>query len=161
MSDRRDEDPVVRLLRLLAERLEGYLDGDDLAFETLGEQIEEEGMGAEEVHAAMLVLRGIAGESMTDGEADITSVPGENAQRVPSAEERDSMSPEAWGYLLDLRGRGSLTAAQFERVVERLTDSAIRPVDVDTAREVATRIALQFEDLAQGGPPHGDGERAN
>jgi hypothetical protein len=118
-------------------------------------------MGADEVHAAMLVLRGISGESLADGEADIASVPGEHAQRVPSAEERASMSPEAWGYLLDLRGRGSLTAAQLERVMERLTDSAIRPVDVDTVREVATRIALQFDDLAQGGPLHGDGERTN
>src|SRR5206468_4041642 len=35
-------DPVARLLRLLAERLESFLDGDELAFETLGEEIADE-----------------------------------------------------------------------------------------------------------------------
>ncbi len=161
MSDDRSGDPVLGLLRLLAERLEAYLEGDELAFETLAERIEEEGASADDVHAAMLVLRSLTGEPPAGGEADLESAPGEHAQRVPSAEERESMSPEAWGYLIDLRRRGSLSPAQFEQVMEQLTDFAIRPVDVETAREVATRVALQCDDLDHGGTVHGDGERAN
>jgi uncharacterized protein Smg (DUF494 family) len=161
MSDERAGDPVVRLLRLLAERLEAYLDGDELAFETLGERLEEEGCTGDDLQAAAMVLRSLVGEPPAGGEADLENAPGEHAQRVPSAEERASLSPEAWGYLIELRRRGSLSAAQFEQVMERLTDFAVRPVDVETAREVATRIALKFDDLEHGGPLHGDGERAN
>ena len=41
MSDERRDDAVSALLRLLAERLEAYLDGDELALETLGESLEQ------------------------------------------------------------------------------------------------------------------------
>ncbi len=161
MSEDRTDDPVVRLLRLLAERLEAWLEGDELAFETLGERLEEAGASADDVNAAILVLRGLSGEPFAGGEAALDGAPGLHSQRVLSAEERESVTPEAWGYLLDLRSRGSLSTVQLERVLERLADLAIRPVDVETAREVATRIALQFDDTVHGGPIHGDGEPAN
>jgi uncharacterized protein Smg (DUF494 family) len=161
MSDSHTSDPVLRLLRLLAERLDAYLEGDELAFETLGERLEEDGYGGDELQAAVLVLRSLAGEAPAGGEATLESAPGEHALRVPSAEERESVSPEAWGYLLDLRRRGALSPAQFERVMERITDLDERPVDIETVRELATRVALQFEDLSGGGAPHGDVERAN
>ena len=118
MSDERSGDPVVRLLRLLAERLEDYLEGDELAFETLAERIEEEGCTADDLHAAILALRGLCGEPPLGGGRS-RDAPGGHAQRVPSAEEREILSTEAWGYLLDLRGRGTLNAEQFERVLER------------------------------------------
>jgi len=50
-------DTAARLLRLLAERLESYLDGDELAFETVGESIEELEPGADDLETAILARR--------------------------------------------------------------------------------------------------------
>jgi hypothetical protein len=65
--------------------------------------------------------------------------------RVLSAEERASLSPEAWGALLALRRRGSLDPAQFERVLGLLGGMGVRPVDADLAVEVAGRVAMDVE----------------
>ncbi len=143
MSEERANLRLVRLLKLLAESVEGYLEGEDLAFETLGERIEEESFSSEDLQAAVWVLRGFAepgAASETPG-----SAPGKNAQRVLSAEERASVSPEAWGYLLDLKRRGSLDAGQVERVLDLFSESGVRPIDVELAREIAARVALLDE----------------
>mgnify|MGYP003693672231 CR=1 FL=1 len=107
MTDERIDDAVLRLLRLLGERLECYLEGDELALETLGESIEERGFAADDIHAAVLVLRSL-GSGAAGATPALDSPAGKHAQRVLSAEERKSVSPEAWGYLIDLRRRGSL-----------------------------------------------------
>ena len=60
--------------------------------------------------------------------------------------ERAILSPEAWGFLLDLRRRGALDAAQFERVLDQLNSTGIRPVDLELARDVAVRVALQVDE---------------
>ena len=79
-----------------------------------------------------------------------------------SAEERDSLSTEAWGYLIELRSNGTLDADQFERVLEALTASGERPVEVERAREVAARVALESQDGAFPAEyPHGDQEVAH
>ena len=159
MSDRGTEG-VARLLRLLAAKLEDHLDGDELALETLGEALEEGGFTGDDVLSAILAIRCISG----DGEASgwIAGAPGRDAARVLNAEERESLSPEAWGYLLDLRLQGSLDSEQFERVLEMLTASGVRPVSVEHARDVAARIALEH---ARAGNPgeagHGDIELAH
>jgi uncharacterized protein Smg (DUF494 family) len=149
--DDRDE-PVFRLLQLLGDRLESFLDGDETALETLGESIEEQGFSADDLGAAILVMRSFAGARVGGERAPWAGTPGKRSLRVPSAEERDRMSPEAWGYLLDLKARGSLDPEQFERVLDLLVGSGVRPVDVDLARDVATRVALDV------GDPNGLGE---
>lgn len=141
-------DTAARLLRLLAERLESYLDGDELAFETVGESIEELEPGADDLETAILALRGAAAASEAEARGEpagpgLQTAPGRQAQRVWSREERESLSPAAWGFLIDLRRRGSLDDGQFERVLEVLTGCGVRPVEVDLAREVAARIALE------------------
>jgi hypothetical protein len=154
------------LLRLLAERLESYLDGDELAFETVGEWIEELEPGADDLETAILALRGAAAASEADargapeGPAPGTA-PGRHAQRVWSREERESLSPAAWGFLIDLRRRGSLDDGQFERVLEVLTGCGVRPVEVDLAREVAARVALEGD--AGGGleGEHGEADQTH
>jgi uncharacterized protein Smg (DUF494 family) len=155
MSRPTDDEQVLRLLGLLADQLESYLEGDDTVLETLGESIEERGFSADDLGAAILVLRSFAtgrpGERSEVGEA-----PGERALRVPSAEERVLVSPEAWGYLLDLRRRGSLNPQQFERVLDILGDSGIRDAGVDLACDVATRVALDFDRDEPGETRHGD-----
>lgn len=143
MNDRPDQDGVLKLLRLLADKLEDHLDGDDLALETLAESIEVGGWSADEMTAAILTLRGLSGAGGDGGWVD--DAPGRQGARVPSAEERESLSTEAWGYLLDLRVQGTLDAEQFERVIERLTGSGVRPVSVELARDVAARVALEHE----------------
>ncbi len=159
MNDDLSNDAVLRLLRLLADRLESFLDGDELALETLGECIEEDGFTADEVQAAVMVLRSLGGDGPGHGVAAVDGTPGSNAQRVLSAEERESLSPEAWGYLIDLRRRGSLNPAQVERVLDVLTGCGVWPVGVDLAREVASRVALEPGEAGEGGEtPHGDAD---
>ena len=145
MSGAREGDGVLRAIRLLAEQLEAYLDGDELAFEVLGERFEEAGLGGDELHGALLLLRSLNTESVAP-EFGSAAQPGRAAHRVLSSEERAILSPEAWGFLLDLRRRGALDAAQFERVLDQLNSTGIRPVDLELARDVAVRVALQVDE---------------
>ena len=155
-----DPEGASRVLRLLARKLEEYLDGDELALETLAEALDQDGATPDEIQAAVIGIRGIAGLLPPGGW--VAALPGRHVQRVLSAEERDTLSTEAWGYLLDLRANGTLDPDQFERVLESLTLSGERPVAVERAREVAARVALESQD----GPPsaeypHGDQEVAH
>jgi len=130
---------MARLMRLLAERLDGYAAGDDLAFETLGEAIEEEDFAPDDLQAA------------SPG-----TPAGKHAQRVLSAEERATLTPAAWGCLLELQRRGSLTAGQVERVLDLCAESGVRPVDPELARELATRVALLDDRASAGEIANGD-----
>ena len=156
MSEDAVQQRVSRLMRILAERIESYLEGDELAFETLGETLEEEGFVADDLQAAAWMLRGLieSGATAPSPGAD----PGEGTLRVLSAEERETLSPAAWGYLLDLKRRGSLDAAQVERVLGLCAESAVRPVDTELAREFATRVALLDDQAATGDIREDDGE---
>ncbi|OGF04038.1 MAG: hypothetical protein A2W00_11705 [Candidatus Eisenbacteria bacterium RBG_16_71_46] len=161
MRDDDSNEGVLRALRLIAEHLEQFLDGDEMAFETLGEVLDEGRLTAEDLQSAALVLRSLGGESPGDG-ASAHYAPGKHALRVPSAEERDSLSPEAWGYLLDLRRRDALDAEQFERVLDLLMRSGVRPVGIDLARETAARVALDVRGGEDGGESrHGEFDLAN
>jgi uncharacterized protein Smg (DUF494 family) len=143
MSDERRSDPVQRLFGLFAEHFEAWLEGDELALEALGQAVEECGLSEDELESALLALRSLAGPLGSGAVPSLDDAPGQRAERVLSPEERDSLSPEAWGFLLGLRQRGSLDPGQFERVLDRLTASGIRPIGVDLAREVAVRVALR------------------
>jgi len=164
MSDQGRSDAIQKLFDLLADHLEAWLEGDDLALESLDQVLQESGMSGEEIEAGVLALRGLAGGGIAAGAAVATvdEAPGQATQRVLGPEERESLSPEAWGFLLALRQRGSLDAIQFERVLDRLAASGIRPIGVDLAREVAVRVALRgpgrAEPFEEGA---GDGELAH
>jgi uncharacterized protein Smg (DUF494 family) len=138
MSHQGRNDAIQKLFDVLADHLEAWLDGDDLALEGLDQAIQESGMSGEELLAGVSALRGLASRPAGAGIATL-----DEAQRVMSPEERDSLSPEAWGFLLTLRQRGSLDPLQFERVLDRLAASGVRPVGVELAREVAVRVALR------------------
>lgn len=143
MSDQGRSDVIQRLFDLLADHLEAWLEGDDLALESLDQTLQESGLSGEEIEAGVLALRSIAGHPAGAAVATVDEAPGVRAQRVLSPEERESLSPEAWGFLLALRQRGSLDPLQFERVLDRLTASGVRPIGVELAREVAVRVALR------------------
>ena len=157
MNDDRTQESMQRVLRILADRLEAYLDGDDMAFETIGEALEQARASGEELHAVLLVLRSLTGTFPVGSSASVEAPPGKHAQRVWSDEERESVTPEAWGFLLDLRRRGSLDAEQFERVLDVLTSTVERPADVGTVREVAARVALRVDpNEGMGDSEHGE-----
>ncbi len=150
MSDHGSHDAVLRVLRLLADRLESYLDGDDTAFETLGESLDQADLSADEVQSAALVLRSLyAGGATGDAEA-AEQPPARQAHRVLSHEERAMLAPEAWGYLLWLRSHGSLDAGQCERVLDLVSGSGVRPVGIEHVREAAVQIAMSDGDGADG-----------
>jgi uncharacterized protein Smg (DUF494 family) len=160
MSEDRDRATVQRLLALLADHLEEFLEGNDIALETLGESLEQGHFSAEDLQAAILALRSLAGDGAGATTVAVDDPPGKGSQRILNAQERDSLSPEAWGYLLDLQRRGALDAEQFEQVLDRLTTSGIRPVGINLARDVAARVALRSAD---GGYElgYGDGDLAH
>ena len=156
----REDDGAVRILRLLARRLEEYLEGDELALETLGEALEQEDATADDLNAAILGLRRLARLEPPTGW--VAGVPAGNTQRMLSADERASLTTEAWGYLWELRSHGKLDADQFERVLETLTVVQDRPVELERAREIASRIALEFEESPVPAEfKHGDQEVAH
>jgi len=162
MSDQGPNEAIRKLFDVLADHLEAWLEGDDLALEALDQALQESGMSADDIEAGVLALRGLAGRPVGAVMATVDEPPGQRAQRVLSPEEQESLSPEAWGFLLSLRQRGSLDPMQFERVLDRLASSGVRPVGVELAREVAARVALRdggrqaaFEEGA------GDGELAH
>jgi len=162
MTDGRWNDAVFRLLQLVGDRLESFLEGDETALETLGESIEQGDFSADDLQAAILVLQSLGGNRFGPERASVESAPGKHSLRVLSAEERQRLSPEAWGYLLDLKRRGSLDSEQFERVLDILTGSGVRPVSVDLARDVATRVALKFDQAeGLGETRHGDFDLAH
>ncbi|HKQ57614.1 MAG TPA: DUF494 family protein [Candidatus Eisenbacteria bacterium] len=139
-EDRRD--PVQELFAMFADHLEAWLAGDELALESLAGALQESEIGEEHFETALLMMQSLAGALPVSGVATLSEAPGADTQRVPSAEERDSLSPEAWGFLLGLRQRGALDPGQFERVLDRLTAIGVRPVGVELAREVAVRVAM-------------------
>ena len=143
MSGGPTNDSVIRILRIVAEALERYLEGDETALETLGESIEQAGGTSEDLETATLVLRGICVEGVPGASDAAVQAPGARAQRVPSPQERAIVAPEAWGYLLRLQRQGSIDAEQFERVLDLVTGSGIRPVGIEEVRAAALRIALR------------------
>ncbi len=151
MTDERASGRVRRLLQLLAEGVERALAGDPRAFDGLAEALEGPTWRPEDLEVVALVLRSLAGAGWGAAAADPDLLssddrpPGAQAERVPSAEERAALSPEALGYLFDLRRRGALDPGQFERVVDLLAGSGARPVGLAVAREVASRVALRLD----------------
>jgi uncharacterized protein Smg (DUF494 family) len=142
MSDEREQATLRGVLSLIADHLEDFLEGDELALERLGAALEQGDFGGETLQAAVLALRGLASDRAGGAIAAVEEAPGLSSHRVLSPEERESLSPEAWGFLLDLKRRGSLDPEQFERVLDRLAASGVRPIDVEMAHEVAVRIAM-------------------
>jgi hypothetical protein len=162
VNDERSTDRVRQVLALMAEHLERYAEGDALALEALGAALQDPDLTADDLLATAWVLRSLDHVSWSGVSAapDLlsTEVPAAGApvQRVLSAEERESLGPDAWGYLLDLRRSGTLDAGQFERVVDLLAGSGMHPVSLAMAREAAASVVLQLDPEASGEMPYGD-----
>jgi len=149
MSSDPTHDAVFRALRLLADQLERYIEGDEVALETLGEAMEQSNISTDDLHSAVMVLRSISSAG-GEPDGDEETAPGRHAHRVLSPEERAILAPEAWGYLLWLRSQGSLDAGQFERVLDLVSGSFDRPVGIEHVREAAVRVAMAPESSDSG-----------
>ena len=156
MTEPRSGNGVPQLLRLLARTLERVVEGDDLAVEALQRELEDGAYAEDDLQTVTAVLRSLAGNGPAVSSSPAEEAPAADALRVPSHEERESLSPEAWGFLLDLRRRGSLNAGQFERVLDLLLGCGVRPVDVELAREAAAHVALDGAPAEGGEAPHGE-----
>lgn len=167
MSGDRSGDRVRQVLALMADHLDRYVDGDALALDALAAALEAPDFTTDDLLATAWVLRSLEHVSWSGVPAapDLlgtgATAHGAQAQRVLSAEERESLGPDAWGYLLDLRRGGTLDAGQFERVVDLLAGSGMRPVSLEMAREAAASVVLQLDPEASGEMPYGDLEVAH
>lgn len=159
MNDERSTERVRRVLALLAEHLERHLDGDAMALDELGAALQGQEIASDDLLAATWVLRSLERVPWrgAPAAADLLAADGgPTAGRVASAEERESLGPEAWGYLLDLRRRGMLDAAQFERVVDILAGTGLRPVSLALTREAAASVVLELDPGDGGEDLYGD-----
>jgi hypothetical protein len=160
-----DDRPTLRVrqtLALMAEHLERYVEGDALALDALVTALQDPDLTADDLLATAWVLRSLEYVSWNGVAAapDLllmsAPAPAGEVQRVLSAEERESLGPEAWGYLLGLRRSGTLDAGQLERVVDLLAGSGMHPVSLAMAREAAASVVLELDPEASGEIPHGD-----
>jgi hypothetical protein len=159
VNDERSTERVRRVLALLSEHLERHLEGDVMALEEMGEALQDRDIATDDLLAATWVLRSLERVPWhgVPAAADLLSAGGgPSAGRVASAEERESLGPEAWGYLLGLRRRGMLDAAQFERVVDILAGTGLRPVSLALAREAAASVVLELDPEDGGEEFYGD-----
>lgn len=165
MNDERSVDRVRELLARVAEQLERHAEGDALALEALGAVLRDPALSSDDLLAAAWVLRSLENVPWNGVPEvpDLLAAGGATPQivRVLSTEERESLGPDAWGYLLALRHSGALDAGQFERVVDLLAASGARPVSLSMAREAAASVVLQLDPGAPGEMPYGDLDVAN
>ena len=167
MTDERTADGVRRVLALLSSHLERHLEGEALALDALPAALQDPGVGVDDLLGALWILRSIehltasgvpvAPDLLSDG----ARVTGARGQRMPSAEEREFLGADAWGYLLDLRRRGTLDAAQLEEVLDLLAGSGARPVSLALAREAAASVVLDLNAVPSLEGPYGDLEVAH
>jgi len=101
---------VRQVLARLAEHLERWAEGDALALDALGESLQDPGLTGDDLLAAAWLLRSLEHApwngvpAAPDLLASEGAAPGAPVQRVLSEEERESLGPEAWGYLRDAPG---------------------------------------------------------
>jgi uncharacterized protein Smg (DUF494 family) len=156
VNDERSTARIRQVLALLASHLERCAEGDALALDALAAALQDPEFMADDLLAAAWVLRSLERIEWSGVPAAPGAAPGPQAQRVLSAEERESVGPEAWGYLLELRDRGALDAGQFERVLDLLAGSGVHPVSLAMAHEAAANVVLQLDPDTSGGIPYDD-----
>ena len=130
---------VKIVLRRIVLSLRAALDGDEFALEDLTETLAGTGASAEEIDAA---LDAIFALTESDREELPEAERSESGNRVLSLEERSRLTPEAYGYLLGVRGNGAIDEEQFEWVLERALASGERSVGLDEMQDLVLEAAL-------------------
>ncbi len=130
---------VKNVLRRIVLQLRAALDGDDFALEDLQEALGSSGASSDEIEAALDAIMALT-EPNREDLPDATG--SEFGNRVLSLEERSRLTPEAFGYLLGVRGNGAIDEEQFEWVLERALASGERSVGLDEMQDLVLEAAL-------------------
>ena len=130
---------VKALLRRVAFQLRAALDGDEFALEELQEVLASSDVPGDELAAAFEAILALTDSNREDLPAGDGSPRG---NRVLSLEERSRLTPEAYGYLLGVRGNGAIDEEQFEWVLERALASGERSVGLDEMQDLVLEAAL-------------------
>jgi uncharacterized protein Smg (DUF494 family) len=130
---------VKGVLRRIVHQLRAALDGDEFALEDLQEALASSGASPEEIEAA---LDSILALTEPDREELPDATGSEYGNRVLSLEERSRLTPEAYGYLLGVRGNGAIDEELFEWVLERALASGERSVGLDEMQDLVLEAAL-------------------
>ena len=138
------------LAHLIIRRLIEYFEGDSGAIDELVDELQNSGASADVIREALeMLLR----ESLPETEELVPpQKEGAPSQRVLSARERESMTAEAYGYLLGLVGDGRLRSEHLEDILGRLEQEEI-PADLDRVQELAWQVTLESaENEGEHGP---------
>jgi uncharacterized protein Smg (DUF494 family) len=133
---------VKRVLKRIVLQLRAALDGDEFAFEDLQEALASSGASGDEIEAALDAILALTEPNREDLEGAAGS---DHGNRVLSLEERSRLTPEAYGYLLGVRGNGAIDEEQFEWVLERALASGERSVGLDEIQDLVLEAALGGE----------------
>jgi uncharacterized protein Smg (DUF494 family) len=130
---------VKGVLRRIVLQLRAALEGDEFALEDLHESLASSGASDEEIEAALDAILALT----EPNREDLPDAAGsEKGNRVLSLEERSRLTPEAYGYLLGVRGNGAIDEEQFEWVLERALASGERSVGLDEIQDLVLEAAL-------------------
>jgi len=130
---------VKGVLRRIVLQLRAALDGDEFAFEDLQEGLGSSGASDDEIEAALDAILALT----EPNREDLPDAAGsDQGNRVLSLEERSRLTPEAYGYLLGVRGNGAIDEEQFEWVLERALASGERSVGLDEIQDLVLEAAL-------------------
>ena len=135
---------ALRVVRMLADAMERYAEGDDLALETLGESLERSGAGPDEMEAAVLLLRSLSG-CIASGPAQSLEAPASGAGETvvpgpPGAVARAPLGVHQSRPLQALQGGEEGAGVHLEDVAGDLLDPA------GDAEAVQRREAQGLED---------------
>ncbi len=130
---------VKAVLRQIVHQLRAALTGDEFALEDLQEALASTGASGEEIEAALDAIFALTEPNREDLPQAAGS---ESGNRVLSLEERSRLTPEAYGYLLGVRGNGAIDEEQFEWVLERALASTERRVGLDEIQDLVLEAAL-------------------
>jgi hypothetical protein len=159
--ERARTDGAARVLRIIARKLEEYLEGDDLALETLAEALEQEGATPDEIQSAVMGMRGLAGLLPPGGW--VAGLPGRHVQRC--AVGRGARFAEHRGVGLPARPeveRGTRTPINSSVCSKRSRQLGGTPGRGGARPRGAARVALEMQDgTFPAEYPHGDQEVAH
>jgi uncharacterized protein Smg (DUF494 family) len=124
---------------LILRRLIAYLEGDIEALDDLIEGLQSEGIAADTIREALELLLEQT-EERTEELVPAQSV-GDPRRRVLSAEERESLTAEAYGYLVGLSADGRLRGDQLEQILAQLGENDL-PVDLERIQELAWQVTI-------------------
>ncbi|MBI5836611.1 MAG: DUF494 family protein [Candidatus Eisenbacteria bacterium] len=143
------QDPVREILELITQQFRSFIEGDGLALEELTDLLTSRDYEPEDLRAAfeliVQLLEPVAEENFQ------TVGAGGSRNRVLNHWERSNLTPQAYGYLLQLKQNGSLDDDHMELILERAGASGARRMDVRDVEDLASWVLFGME-TEDGGP---------